>query len=565
MKRVSSPAGVLVVLALVAAFGLTDPASGAPSPVTVAQAVRSQVHDQGWTRVIVQVRPAGAPHVAEGALAPAAVAAQRANILDAQNAVLARLLGTDHRVVRRYDTVPFVALEVGADALSQLEAAAFDVVRVVEDQISEPHLPESVPLIQGDQAWARGFDGTGTVVAVIDTGVDTGHIFVRDRIADEGCFSSGTWALCPHGQPQETGPGSGAICVFSGICFHGTHVSGIAAGNGARAAMDFSGVAPGARIASYAVFSGFECGQLAACIGALDSDILAALEYIYSRRTLFNFAAVNMSLGTNERFTSPCDGDVLKPAIDNLRAAGIATVISSGNNGYTDGITRPACISSAISVGATDKHATLTQFVDSAFYSNVAPFMTFFAPGHEILSSFRGGLYGIASGTSMAAPHAAGAIAVLHQAAPTASVSDLVSALQATGRPVTDSRPGGTVTRPLIQLAPALDRLTSTGAPRPGVSAITPAAATAGSPAFTLTVDGSNFVAGATVLWNGAARPTTFVSATRLTASIPAADIGAVGSALAGVRNPDGQASSGQAFTVAPPGGLACPPKVWFT
>jgi len=60
MKRVSSPAGVLVVLALGAAFGLTGPASGAPSPVTVAQAVRSQVHDQGWTRVIVQVRPAGA-------------------------------------------------------------------------------------------------------------------------------------------------------------------------------------------------------------------------------------------------------------------------------------------------------------------------------------------------------------------------------------------------------------------------------------------------------------------------------------------------------------------------
>src|SRR5205823_9970486 len=203
--------------------------------------------------------------------------------------------------------------------------------------------------------------------------------------------------------------------------------------------------------------------------------------------------------------------------------------------------------------------------IDSAFYSNVAPFMTFLAPGHEILSSFWAGLYGIASGTSMAAPHVAGAIAVLHQAAPTASVSDLVSALQATGRPVTDSRPGGTVTKPLIQVAPALDRLTSRGAPPPSVSAITPAAATAGGPAFTLIVDGSNFVAGASVLWSGAARSTTFVSATRLTASIPASDIGAVGSALVGVRNPDGQASNGQSFSIAPPGGLACPPTVWFT
>ncbi|PYM24295.1 MAG: hypothetical protein DMD78_09295, partial [Candidatus Rokuibacteriota bacterium] len=78
-------------------------------------------------------------------------------------------------------------------------------------------------------------------------------------------------------------------------------------------------------------------------------------------------------------------------------------------------------------------------------------------------------------------------------------------------------------------------------------------------------MDGSNFVAGASVLWSGAARSTTFVSATRLTASIPASDIGAVGSALVGVRNPDGQASDGQLFSIAPPGGLACPPTVWFT
>ena len=245
MNRAWTPAGLALVRALVA-LATAPPATAAPSQVTVAQPVRAQIQQQGWTRVVVEVRTPTAPLAPESALAPVAVATQRATILAAQNAVLGRLVGTDHRLVHQYTTVPYVALEIGPDALSQLEGAVFDVVRVAEDRVLTPHLPESVPLIEGDQAWARGFDGTGTVIAVIDTGVETNHIFVRNKIADEGCFSTGTWALCPHGQPQETGPGSGVICVFPSICFHATHVAGIAAGNGPNAAMYFSGVAPGA-------------------------------------------------------------------------------------------------------------------------------------------------------------------------------------------------------------------------------------------------------------------------------------------------------------------------------
>ena len=118
---------------------------------------------------------------------------------------------------------------------------------------------------------------------------------------------------------------------------------------------------------------------------------------------------------------------------------------------------------------------------------------------------------------------------------------------------------------------------TGATAPGPTVTALTPNSATAGGAAFTLTVDGANFVSGATVLWNGATRTTTFVNATRVTAAITAADIAAAGSVPVSVRNPDGQTSGTLTFTVNPAGGsfsvfITAPASgatvsgtVWFT
>jgi hypothetical protein len=74
--------------------------------------------------------------------------------------------------------------------------------------------------------------------------------------------------------------------------------------------------------------------------------------------------------------------------------------------------------------------------------------------------------------------------------------------------------------------------------PVPSITTLTPSSAQAGDPAFTLTVDGADFVNGAVVQWNGADRTTTFVSSTQLTAEIPAGDIAAVGTAQVQVANP---------------------------
>ncbi|MBA2350702.1 MAG: IPT/TIG domain-containing protein, partial [Burkholderiales bacterium] len=96
--------------------------------------------------------------------------------------------------------------------------------------------------------------------------------------------------------------------------------------------------------------------------------------------------------------------------------------------------------------------------------------------------------------------------------------------------------------------------------PVPTLSSISPASATAGGSAFTLTVTGSNFVSSSVIRWNGAARTTSFVSAAQLTASIPAVDIAAEGSAQVTVftPTPGGGTASAQTFTInAPPAGGA--------
>jgi hypothetical protein len=114
----------------------------------------------------------------------------------------------------------------------------------------------------------------------------------------------------------------------------------------------------------------------------------------------------------------------------------------------------PACISSAVSVGATDDLDVVASF------SNHAAFLSLLAPGVGIASAVPfdlfGFSYGVSNGTSMAAPHVAGAWAALRQAAPGASVSTLLAALQSTGLSV--SGPGAVVV-PRIDLAAALEVL----------------------------------------------------------------------------------------------------------
>ena len=435
-------------------------AEGERTPRAAPRALHDRALAEGEVRVLVELAlPSG--RVAESALASQARTAFRQEITDTASRVLSRLANHRYRLMRRYAAAPLIALSVGPSALKELEASGVPVKRVVEDRIHKPVLWDSVPLIGADQAWAAGFDGAGQVVAVIDSGVDSAHPFLAGKVVEEACYSTTSFGqsttLCPNGADEQTGPGAAVYCPLElEGCWHGTHVAGIVAGDGTPFDLPIWGVGRGASIMAVQVFSRVNsfilCGGAPPCLGAFTSDILAALERVYELRTTHSFAAVNMSLGGG-LFSSTCDDEPYKPFIDNLRAAGIATVVASGNDGSTNQISAPACVSSAVSVGATTKDDRVAD------YSNVAPFLSLFAPGDEIVSSYPGENFAVASGTSMAAPHVAGAWAILKQAAPTASVDEILQALTGTGLPITDSRAGTGTTLPRIQVDLALSVL----------------------------------------------------------------------------------------------------------
>ena len=407
--------------------------------------LEAKVAENGQLPVIVRMN---ADFMPEGTLnSLQAVSRQRDAIAWSQDLLLSDLSGQGVTGVKRFQSMPYMAMTINATALNLLQESPL-VASVVEDVAEEPTLDLSVPLINGDDAWAAGYTGAGQTVAVLDTGVDSSHPFLNGKVVSEACYSTTNTdaaTVCPNGLDSQTGTGAGVNCTVAGGCSHGTHVAGIAAGDGDT----FDGVAPGANVIAIQVFSEFDCSGTP-CVLSYVSDQMLGLERVYNLRNDFSIASVNMSLGGGS-YASACDSDPRKAAIDNLRSEGIATVIASGNDGYTSSISAPACISSAISVGATTSHSPADVV---AGYSNSAPILDLLAPGSSINSSVPGGGYSSWNGTSMATPHVAGSWAVLKSQIPDAGVDDLFYALESTGVPITDTR--NSLVKPRIDVHSAL-------------------------------------------------------------------------------------------------------------
>lgn len=459
--------GVACLLALVSlGWGPTAGAADlGPTPEApgVDEALILKARQGGPVRVIVEVRADFTP---EGALeGPAFVAVQRAAIARAQAEVERALQSTGAGPAHKYATIPYMALTVNAAALDALRRSPW-VVSVAEDVPEMLALAESTGVIGASTpttgVWDLGFTGAGQTIVVLDSGVDKNHPFLAGKVVAEACFSNangdgslfGGQSLCPNGQPQDFSPGAGQPCTL-GSCGHGTHVAGIAAGKDYAGGPGFSGVAPEAKIIAIQVFT-----QFGSAIGTYPSDQLKAMEHVYNTlRLSHTIAAVNLSLGGTANYTSACDGTSAdqgrNAAFGQLRSVGIAPVVAAGNNSFASGLAAPACLSNAISVGSTRDGGPGATPVDTvSSFSNSASFLSLLAPGEEIQSSLPSGNFGSLQGTSMAAPHIAGAWAVLEQANPGASVNEVLALLQGTGVPVTDTRNG--LTKPRLQLDAAL-------------------------------------------------------------------------------------------------------------
>jgi len=480
----------LSLLVLVAMMALATPAThAAPAAQGVAdspaiQALLARAQANGAVRIIVHLNAPfspenerGAPEAVRSQLPiPEAARRQREGIQRAQDTVLQRLAGHKFGAVTRFEFVPGLALTVDAPTLAAL-AADPDVSSIQEDQENAPDLDVSVPHIGGSPIGTFGtgdYSGKGKTIAILDTGVMKTHKFLSGKVVAEACYSItdtslGYTSFCPDGSTASTAPGSGVNCTIAG-CDHGTHVAGIAAGHSFSGSntVAYNGVAKDASLIAIQVFhkttvmSECQSGPNPTnppCIRASNSDILSGLEQVYRLvGSVPDIAAVNLSLGGG-MYTSACDSTFpdLTHIIETLRGIGIATVVASGNNSYVSAVSAPACISSAITVGRTDITSGGADAV--AATSNMSALVDLLAPGSSINSSVTSTdtAMGSKSGTSMAAPHVAGAWAVMEQKLGLPGVSTVLAALQNTGLQVTDTRSGGTQTKPRIRVNAAAD------------------------------------------------------------------------------------------------------------
>jgi subtilisin family serine protease len=431
--------------------------------------LRAKAAQLGRLRVIATLN---IPYQTEPQLAPSAVSRQRAAIQGATRRVLGSLAGQNYQVNATYRIYPFLGLTVDPAALAALLGSP-DVLRVTESLPKHPSDLESNQVIGADIANSAGYTGTGYAVAVLDSGVQTSHPFLAGRTIAEACFSrtqvaDGSQSLCPNGQstgvsgaPAQTGTGAGVNCTIAD-CEHGTHVAGIAVGKNYTGGPGYDGVAPEAKLIAIQIFSKFtnpsDCGSSSTpCLSAYDEDILAALQYVQTTLAVSQtIAAVNMSLGDGTNNTTPCDASPYFAAVSGLRAINIATVIAAGNQGSSNGLSSPGCVSNAISVGSTTKTDGISSF------SNRASYMSLFAPGSGIESSVPTNAFGNLSGTSMAAPHVSGAWAVMRQRYPSESVTQILARLRTTGQPIAI---GPSTSIPRIQLNTALGLAAATPTP----------------------------------------------------------------------------------------------------
>ncbi|MFP5487397.1 MAG: S8 family peptidase, partial [Acidimicrobiia bacterium] len=342
----------------------------------------------------------------------------------------ARRLGAhDAEVVAQDEDRGLLLLDGVDEQTGEAMAAHRVAARVVPDFTFDLALSATTAKVGADKTKQAGLTGAGQVVAVVDTGVAALHPALKDAVIVEKCFVyEGTG--CPNGTNEQDGPGAAAPpCPVpdpgtSQLCNHGTHVAGIVAARSVDSMP--SGVAPGASIVAIRIFG--SNGK------ASYWDLLDALRWIDLHGVAMGVDAVNLSLTTDPMYAGSCDSEPslsdLRDLVDSLRAKNIAVVVATGNGspGSIGQVAVPACLSQTISVSATTLGDALASF------SHVARATTLLAPGVNVLAPVPAG-YARMSGTSMAAPHVAGSIAVLRGLGDY-SVDRVVSALRGGGRPV---------------------------------------------------------------------------------------------------------------------------------
>jgi subtilisin family serine protease len=307
-------------------------------------------------------------------------------------------------------------------------------------------LDRSPQVIGADKLWGPTFAtaGNGMKIAIVDDGLDATHpFFDPSGFAYPAGFPKGQTSLAtPKVIVQRAFAPPSPRWKYASRpfdpenSFHATHVAGIAAGNHGvvAAGRTLSGVAPNAYLGNYKALTiptpGFG-------LDGNSAEIAAAIEAAVTD----GMNVINLSLGEPEVEPSR---DLVVRALEGAAAAGVVPVVAAGNDfdGFGLGsVGSPANAPSAITVAAATKGGVIAPFSSAGptpVSLRLKPDVT--APGVAIFSSVptRQGTWTQLQGTSMAAPHVAGAAALLKQRHPGWTVAQLKSALAQTGDPVRD-------------------------------------------------------------------------------------------------------------------------------
>jgi serine protease AprX len=255
-------------------------------------------------------------------------------------------------------------------------------------------LDVSVPKINTPRVWEAGFKGEGIKIAVVDTGIDDTHPDFAGRIVAVKSFV-GDSAKDDNG--------------------HGSHVAGIIAGSGVKAAGKYVGVAPAASLYIAKVLRGDGSGSM--------SGVMAGIEWAVLEQKV---QVINLSLGGS----GPCDGtDALSTLCDEaVQQAGVVVCVAAGNSGPgSSTVGAPGCARFVITIGAVNDNDKMASFSSRGPTADGRVKPDVVLPGVDIVAPQAAGTsmgtvvvpgYVSASGTSMATPHASGVAALMLQANP---------------------------------------------------------------------------------------------------------------------------------------------------